>query len=403
MTKRPVRLAQALLLTLLLLVIPTAGAAISPPQIIAISFPAHIPTGGGAVAGTVLYRAAAGRLGRAQFDVLDGGFDPFTLSLDNRPSLQTPLPDGPQSFSFRLACDPHPRHVILKLQLFDRAGRASSPAHFAFYCDSPPAGDFLQEEAQVRPTRAKIVLNFYFLDDGVSTITRGTHYADPDAVLAPLAPGMIAVLKSQIIPALGGIWDQCSLAFRLGVSQVVRPQKLIIPGQGGRNLAELFFGQYQGVQVIFVNPTSGTESLDLLDVLRQAGARFDRELAAQGSSASRALDVFIIGRKGLLSRSNPLAFGGVAQIRGRVNVVHWQAVFFKSQQPAQILLPQIVIQAMAHEIGHNLGLFHVTPQQDSLNLMISQPELPRLFPPTVHLLPGQCAQVAPVVAALASP
>ena len=82
---------------------------------------------------------------------------------------------------------------------------------------------------------------------------------------------------------------------------------------------------------------------------------------------------------------------------------HWQAVFFKDQQPAQILLPQIVVQAMAHEIGHNLGLFHVTPQQDSLNLMISQPELPRSFPPTVHLLPGQCAQVTPQVAALASP
>jgi hypothetical protein len=400
----------SLLLASLFIVSSAHGQAATALQIVSINFPERIPTGGVAVTGTVVYRDPADRLSRAEFDVLDGGtartepppsLDPFSLDLSHRPPAFKEMdPDGTRAFTFQLACDPNPRHIILKVTLFDHSGQASRPALLPVFCDSPPAGDFEQEEATPRPTNHTIVLNFYFLDDGVSTITQGTRYPGPDAVLAPFDPQIERALKAQIIPAISGIWDQCGLAFQLGVTRVVRPEKLIVPGTGGRNLPDLFFSQYHSVDAAFVSPLNGASNFDLLSVLGDVGAAFDSQLAAAGASPGHSLDVFIIGRKGLLSTMDPLAFGGVAEISGTVNVIHWQSLFLAQTNPAKILLPEIVVQAMAHEIGHNLSLQHVTAATDPLNLMISDPSLPRPYPPYVQLLPVQCRQAESTIEAL---
>jgi hypothetical protein len=386
---------------LLLLLVPWSGRAAGSLQIISISFPDRIPTGGVVVSGSVVFNDPDNQIDHAEFDVLDGGYDPFTLDLSQRSKIFRDVgSDGLRVFRFSIACDAHPRHVILKVSLVDRSSQSSPPALLPFFCDTPPAGNFEEEEATSRPTSHTIVLNYYFLDDGLSTITRGTRYSSTDTVSALIDPQIERALRAQIVPAMTGIWDQCGVAFRLGVVRVVRPEKLIVPGERGQSISNLFFGEANGVKAVFDAPLNSDETIDLLSVLSDFGVSFDQQLAAQGASPGRALDVFIIGRKGLLSKANPLAFGGVAQIGGTVNLIHWQSIFFTQTNSAQILLPEIVVQAMAHEIGHNLGLQHVTPQIDPLNLMISDPDLPRPYPPTVHLMPTQCDQVAAAVATL---
>lgn len=101
----------------------------SPPEIVAVNFPAEIPSDGSRVNGTVRFKDPDGDISWVEFAPLSGNFIPFNF--DPQVSGQT---SG--SIGFTIWCN-EVQTVTLRVTLRDRAGNESAPFRFTFRCVAP--------------------------------------------------------------------------------------------------------------------------------------------------------------------------------------------------------------------------------------------------------------------------
>jgi DNA-binding beta-propeller fold protein YncE len=362
-----------------------------PPTILAIELPQKIALNSHPIPGTVHFQDPDGDLRAARFRVIDGKYDPFTIELDLVPG-QT---EG--SFNFTVSCTISQR-VTLKLVLVDRAGNRSEPEGFSFTCGTPPQGNYDKEQQTVRPTEHTLGINIFILDDGVTTLAEGAVYPSAEAAVGRPREEVGRAIEGQVVPAVTGIWDQCSVGYKLQNLVVVRPQSLKL---GEHSLDELLFVRAGELAEIALSDPSRRRPLALLE---EALEPLGEALELQGSNLDpRALNVFITGARLVLRPGDELHFGGVTTLGGRVSLVRWDSIWVIDKTTGEIFPPKRPITAIAHEFGHNFGLRHLSLEDDPLNLMLSVPGQPTAVPPqpTVNLLDWQCEQVKPIVEELA--
>jgi len=359
----------------------------APPTILAVKLPSQLTLDGSPIMGTVRYRDPDGDLKEARFHVIDGKFDPFTIDLEG-----SAAPEG--EFPFTVSCT-IAQEVTLKLVLVDRAGLRSKPKGFSFTCGVPPQGNYDQEQTTVRPTRYTLGLNLFILEDGVNTLSEGAAFPDNGAILGQPRREVQLAVERQVVPAVTGIWDQCGVEYELQALRVVRSQKLKL-SEG--SLDELLFVRTPGrlPEVAISDPARKSP----LEVLEEALGPLGEALKAEGSPLDpRALNVFITGARIVFHAGDERHFGGVTTLGGRISLVRWDAIWVINQKTGEIFPPKRPITAIAHELGHNFNLEHISPREDPLNLMLSVSGQPTAVPPqpTVHLLPSQCEQAEPTI------
>ena len=105
----------------------------SPPQILAVNFPASIAATGRDVGGTVQFKTGRDPIAQAEFSVVQAqSFDSFSF----QPRGVAGLKEGSFSFSIRSSI---PQQVTLQATLVDTAGRRSDPVKFTFEAKRPAA------------------------------------------------------------------------------------------------------------------------------------------------------------------------------------------------------------------------------------------------------------------------
>lgn len=356
-----------------------------------VSFPRTVQTGESA-RGLISYGGAQGGVDRVDFGVVDGRFRRVTL----RPSGA----NATGQVAFELSCTSFSQAVSLRVVIQDKVGRQSEPALLQFDCGRPPIFNFSQEQARVRPTTEKITVHFFILDDGVTSLSQHARDTGNPLWSEPSAEVKEAI-QQAILPALTGIWDQCSLSFELGQVRVVHPEFLTL-AQG--SFDALLFSNQAGHKMIRHGARAGT-------LLNQAELTLSDELRGEGTPITLDnLVVFITGSPIVTTvngqPSDIEGFGelstlvqGFSLAKPRYAIVRWGALFFENGRP---IVPKQVVATLAHELGHNLGLKH--PGEDNLrdtladenNLMKGSGVTPE---PRSDLLNSQCQQFLKILSA----
>ncbi len=355
----------------------------SPPMILEVQLPDQIVLNGLPVPGRVSFFDPEDDVREAQFRVVDGKYDPFTITLGQN--------DG--EFSFRVTCE-IAQQITLKLVLVDHLGHRSAPTGFSFTCGEPPRGDYDEEQTVIRPTRYTLGLNIFLLDDGVTTLSERADFSGGEDAIARPREEVKRAIERQIVPAVTGIWDQCAVAFELQNLVVVRPSAVEL-AQG--TLDELLFVRERTLAEITLSDPDRRRPISLLT---DALDPITRALEAQGGALDpRSFSVFITGARIVLQPGDERHFGGVTTIGGRVSLVRWDTIWVIDEATGEIFPPKRPITAIAHELGHDFGLEHVGLADDPNNLLLSVPQRPTAVPPepTVHLLPQQCEKIEPTI------
>lgn len=371
-------------LSLLTATFQSSEAQSNPLLISQISFPQSVQTGATA-SGLITYQNAQSGIDSIQMGVVDGRYQHQQI----RPSGSS----ASGQVVFELECTVFSQEVSLRVLLIDNGGRISEPKLLKFNCGRPPFYNFSREQARVRPTTEKIRINFFILDDGITSLTEGARPTGNPLWSLP-AEATLKAIKDAVVPALTGIWDQCSLSFELGQVLIVDPKQLIIQ-QG--SLDQLLFSRQGEEKVITHGARSGA-------FLTQAQLTLSDELRVQGSPITLDnLIVFVTGSPIVTTTGGKTSyiegFGelsalvqGFSLVRPRYAIVRWGALHYES---GRVLTPKQVVATLAHELGHNLGLKH--PGEDGLrdtladddNLMKGSGVTPE---PRANLLNSQCQQ-----------
>jgi hypothetical protein len=326
------------------------GALQSPPEIVKIEFPPVIPLlGSGSV--RVHFRDADGDVTLVQVLpvesvnlIISSWFDPQVRG------------KAEGSFEFKIQCTPFPSMGAAKVYLRDAAGTWSAPAFFSYVC-GVPEHNYDQEVAAVRETHLRVPLNFFFFEDGITELGRNGLFKDEQAPLGEPDPVVRRLIEQVIWPDINGIFDQCALAFELGIVKVLRPDKMRLPS--GTTLGSLFIETPIGRAMIQSNS-------QVRSMLEQAIPTLHQLLKGEGLEIHKdARNIFIVGL-----REGSLYPGGFGSLPGRIALVTWAAYWF-DQTAGQFYKPRQTVRLIAHEVGHNLGLPHIAQR---LNLMVGAAE-----------------------------
>jgi hypothetical protein len=325
------------------------GALQSPPEIVKIEFPPVIPLTGGK--GKLHFRDPDGDIVFVKFVPVESVSGEVLWGQDPQVQGQT---EG--TFEFQIFCLPIPSMGALKVYLRDAAGTWSAPAFFSYVC-GVPEHNYDQEVAAVRETHLRVPLNFFFFEDGITELGRNGSFKDEQAPLGEPDPVVRRLIEQVIWPDINGIFDQCALAFELGIVKVLRPDKMRLPS--GTTLGSLFIETPIGRAMIQSNS-------QVRSMLEQAIPTLHQLLKAEGLEIHKdARNIFIVGlREGSLY---PRGFGSLP---GRIALVTWAAYWF-DQTAGQFYKPRQTVRLIAHEVGHNLGLPHIAQR---LNLMVGAAE-----------------------------
>jgi len=340
------------------------GALQSPPEIVKIEFPPVIPLTGGK--GKLHFRDPDGDIVFVKFVPVESVSGEVLWGQDPQVQGQT---EG--TFEFQIFCLPIPSMGALKVYLRDATGAWSRPAFFTYLCDSPPASNYDHEQATVRETRWRVPLNFFFLTDGATELSENAQFKDEQAPLGEPDPVVRRLIEQVIWPDINGIFDQCALAFELGIVKVLRPAKVRLPSG-------------EALDRLFNDASIGRKILDF----REAAAKLDqaipalhRVLQAEGLEILRdARNLFVVGHEGgpEVRNNSFVRQRGGGLLPGRVAIASWAGFWAEGEQ---FYKPQQTVRLIAHELGHNFGLPHF---HQGVNVM------GYLTPAGVELLKEQC-------------
>lgn len=360
----------------------TAFANASSPIIETISFPNRVPLGQSGQ-GQIAYSASE-PVSHLELAVVDGRY--------MRHDFEVQSTNG--SYAFSLDCTDYAQRVVLKATLWTQAGQHSEPQLVQFNCGQPPRYDFTQQQASSQPMGLYMKLNLFIVEDHITTLTQGAQTGTSTWWSAP-APEVIAALEQTIVPALNGIWDQCNVGFELGTARVVHPENIEL-SQG--SFEQMLFTQNQNDRYI----QHGSRTGMILKMAREAVAE---KLAQEGQQITgEDLFVFVVGSRIFTTNNGKKqdveGFGEIRQ--PTYSIVRWGSIY---QNQNEFVLPRQFISSLAHELGHNMGLYHPgsdglnTTASDANNLMKGSGVAPE---PRANLVQAQCELVSDQIASLST-
>lgn len=270
--------------------------------------------------------------------------------------------------------------VFQRLTLVDAQGNRSAP-----YILQYQAGDtadiyerYDAEEANQRPVSQRRKIHFFVLSGTESELEQGASFGSDGDMLGAVSPAVAKLFEYTAVPEINGLWDQCGIEFELGDVKVVRAEKVKLPS--GRSLSYLL-GNYGGKKAALIR--SYAEGIKWMD-----GA-----LPILGVPKGD-LAVFIVGYGIWNLEDNSQKFGFAANNTGDSGdtlILSWRNIHFEDENAGYIVVPRLTLSALAHEIGHDLGLFHpgedeVIPKNkfSKFNLMDGEKGL------RSELIPEQC-------------
>ncbi len=298
------------------------------------------------------------------------------------------------TFSFSLDCTDYAQRIVLQATLLNEDGARSEPELITFNCGQPPRYDFTQQQAASMPMGQYMRLNVFVLEDQVTSLTQGAQTGQSNWWSAP-SPLLIRALEDTILPSLNGIWDQCSVGFELGTVRVLHPDEVSIP-QG--SFGKLLFSKRGEERYIQHGGRVGA----VMKLGREAVAQklIEEGIAVGGEDVF----VFVVGSRIYTSNNGKkLDIEGFGEVNHPTySIVRWGAIH---EQGSEFVMPKQFISSLAHELGHNMGLYHPgtdglsNTASDSNNLMKGSGVAPE---PRANLLPAQCQMVSNQIAQLAT-
>jgi hypothetical protein len=311
----------------------------------------------------------------ARLDVADGRFQRSLIPASHSEA------SGEGALSFSLQCTSFSQRIALAVTLFDASRAHSAPQQLVVTCGEPPLYNFDTEMARVRPVEERIPIRFFLLDDKQTTLVDGATM-DGQSSLGKPRTDTIQAIKSEVIPSLAGIWDQCGFGFDFAGAWVVNPASIKI---NGGTLANALIKKQSGGQIVENSRSAG-------DALREA-AKILATKVSQGlpDSTQPVINVFVIGSGIITSDAEERnafveGFGENTWPNDYV-LVRWGTLL-------QNVAPKQMIATLSHEIGHTLGLAHVGEDgladvvSDMNNLMRGSGVSPQ---PRASLSASQCA------------
>jgi len=237
--------------------------------------------------------------------------------------------------------------MFQRLILVDAQGNRSAPYILQYQAGDPTEyyERYDKELADQRPISQRHKVHFFVLSGTKSELEQGASFNSDDDMLGAVSPRIAKLFEYTAIPEVNGLWDQCGIEFELGDVKVVRAEKVKL--KSGRSLSYLF-GNYKGERAALIrNYAEGIEWIDgALPILG----------VPKGDLA-----VFITGYSIWILEDNNEKAGYAASDS---LILSWRNIHFEDENAGYIIIPRMTLSSLAHEIGHDLGLFH--PEEDEV-------------------------------------
>ena len=237
--------------------------------------------------------------------------------------------------------------MFQRLILVDAQGNRSAPYILQYQAGDPTEyyERYDKELADQRPISQRHKVHFFVLSGTKSELEQGASFNSDDDMLGAVSPRIAKLFEYTAIPEVNGLWDQCGIEFELGDVKVVRAEKVKL--KSGRSLSYLF-GNYKGERAALIrNYAEGIEWIDgALPILG----------VPKGDLA-----VFITGYAIWILEDNNEKAGYAASDS---LILSWRNIHFEDENAGYIIIPRMTLSSLAHEIGHDLGLFH--PEEDEV-------------------------------------
>lgn len=237
--------------------------------------------------------------------------------------------------------------MFQRLTLVDAAGNRSAPYIFQYQAGDPTEyyERYDKELTDRRPVSQRHKVYFFVLSGTESELEQGARFGSNDDILGAVSPKIAKLFEYTVVPEINGLWDQCGIEFELGDVKVVRSEKVKL--KSGRSLSYLL-GDYKGEKAVLVrNYAEGVEWIDgALPILG----------VPKGDLAA-----FITGYSIWILEDNEEKAGFAAS---NSLILSWRSIHFEDENAGYIIIPRMTLSSLAHEIGHDLGLFH--PGEDEV-------------------------------------
>ena len=272
---------------------------------------------------------------------------------------------------------------IDRLILVDAAGNQSAP-----YILTYQAGDIGEyydrydaEVLMARPVERRKKIHFFILSNAKNEteLANGSSFASEEAGIGTVSPAIGKMFEASVLPQINGLWDQCGVAFDLGMVKAVRPEKVNLPDGG--TLDSIFGAYYEEPFFIISSMHTETEGIKLI-----------RSALPSFGIPTGDIAIFIVGPK--LFDRNDLEIRIYGQALKNMVVAAWRHIHFQSETRGEIIIPVAIMDTLAHEIGHALGLDHPGEGKAVPEDKFSKFNLMQQGKIRSELIPEQCGIVA---------
>lgn len=238
-----------------------------------------------------------------------------------------------------------------------------------------------------RPVERRKKIHFFILNNAEykTELANGSSFASEEASIGTPSSAVAKMLGASVLPQVNSLWDQCGVAFDLGMVKAVRPEKVNLPD--GETLDSLFGTFLDGESFIVTgNTNEHARGITLIESVLPAFGIPTGDIA-----------IFIVGPKFVDVET------GNENVRGHaiknLALITWRYIHFQNETRGEIVIPKTIMKTLAHEIGHSLGLHHPNEEkvisQDKFggfNLMWQGKQQPGKL--GSELIPEQCGIVA---------